>query len=378
MSDRPDAWAARRRAWRIERLAPSLERLPERRERFATLGDLPVEGLYGPWDLERGADDGDAAGPRRPDRGRPPRRPAARRRRPLRRRRPVRDVGLPGRAAVHPRHPPDGLPLAAVDDAHVRRASARPRTRTPASGSCSTPARRASRSPTTCRPCTATTPTTPRPRASSGPAASRVSSLADMELLLDGPAARPRQHLDDDQRAGGADLGDVHRGGREGRACRGPRSRARPRTTSSRSTSPRRSSCTRPSRRCGSWSTRSSSARRELPRWNTVSISGYHIREAGSTAVQELAFTIADGMAYVEAASPAACGSTTSRPGSRSSSTATRDFFEEIAKFRASRRIWWKLMSERYRAENERSTWMRFHTQTAGRVADARSSRSTT
>ncbi len=104
----------------------------------------------------------------------------------------------------------------------------------------------------------------------------------------------------------------------------------------------------------------------ELPRWNTISISGYHIREAGSTAVQELAFTIADGMAYVEDAM---------RRGLRVDDFAPRlsfffnshsDFFEEIAKFRASRRIWWKLMTERYRAENERSTWMRFHTQTAG------------
>jgi methylmalonyl-CoA mutase, N-terminal domain len=104
----------------------------------------------------------------------------------------------------------------------------------------------------------------------------------------------------------------------------------------------------------------------ELPRWNTVSISGYHIREAGSTAVQELAFTIADGMAYVEDAL---------RRGLRIDDFAPRlsfffnshsDFFEEIAKFRAARRIWYKLMSERYRAENERSTWLRFHTQTAG------------
>jgi methylmalonyl-CoA mutase, N-terminal domain len=104
----------------------------------------------------------------------------------------------------------------------------------------------------------------------------------------------------------------------------------------------------------------------ELPRWNTISISGYHIREAGSTAVQELAFTIADGMAYVEDAL---------RRGLRIDEFAPRlsfffnshsDFFEEIAKFRAARRIWWKLMSQRYRAENERSTWMRFHTQTAG------------
>jgi len=105
---------------------------------------------------------------------------------------------------------------------------------------------------------------------------------------------------------------------------------------------------------------------RELPKWNTISISGYHIREAGSTAVQELAFTIADGMAYVEEAL---------RRGLRVDDFAPRlsfffnshsDFFEEIAKFRAARRIWWKLMTQRYRAENERSTWMRFHTQTAG------------
>ncbi len=105
---------------------------------------------------------------------------------------------------------------------------------------------------------------------------------------------------------------------------------------------------------------------REMPRWNTISISGYHIREAGSTAVQELAFTIADGMAYVEDAI---------RRGLRVDEFAPRlsfffnshsDFFEEIAKFRAARRIWWKLMTQRYRAENERSTWMRFHTQTAG------------
>jgi methylmalonyl-CoA mutase N-terminal domain/subunit len=105
---------------------------------------------------------------------------------------------------------------------------------------------------------------------------------------------------------------------------------------------------------------------RELPRWNTISISGYHIREAGSTAVQELAFTIADGIAYVEDA--------LSR-GMRFDDFASRlsfffnshnDFFEEIAKFRAARRIWYKLCRERFGAENERSTWMRFHTQTAG------------
>jgi len=105
---------------------------------------------------------------------------------------------------------------------------------------------------------------------------------------------------------------------------------------------------------------------REMPRWNTISISGYHIREAGSTAVQELAFTIADGIAYVEDAL---------RRGLRFDDFAPRlsfffnshnDFFEEVAKFRAARRMWHRLCVERFGAENDRSTWMRFHTQTAG------------
>jgi methylmalonyl-CoA mutase N-terminal domain/subunit len=105
---------------------------------------------------------------------------------------------------------------------------------------------------------------------------------------------------------------------------------------------------------------------RELPRWNTVSISGYHIREAGSTAVQELAFTIADGMAYVEAALERGLDVDEFAPRLSFFFNSHSDFFEEIAKFRASRRIWWKLMTQRYRARQERSTWMRFHTQTAG------------
>ncbi|HUG30814.1 MAG TPA: methylmalonyl-CoA mutase family protein [Candidatus Limnocylindria bacterium] len=105
---------------------------------------------------------------------------------------------------------------------------------------------------------------------------------------------------------------------------------------------------------------------KEMPRWNTVSISGYHIREAGSTAVQELAFTIADGMAYVEAAIERGLRVDDFAPRLSFFFNSHSDFFEEIAKFRASRRIWHQLMTERYHAENERSTWMRFHTQTAG------------
>ena len=105
---------------------------------------------------------------------------------------------------------------------------------------------------------------------------------------------------------------------------------------------------------------------KEMPRWNTISISGYHIREAGSTAVQELAFTIADGMAYVEAAIERGLRVDDFAPRLSFFFNSHSDFFEEIAKFRASRRIWHRLMTERYHAENERSTWMRFHTQTAG------------
>jgi methylmalonyl-CoA mutase, N-terminal domain len=105
---------------------------------------------------------------------------------------------------------------------------------------------------------------------------------------------------------------------------------------------------------------------RELPKWNTVSISGYHIREAGSTAVQELAFTIADGMAYVEACLGRGLRVDDFAPRLSFFFNSHSDFFEEIAKFRAARRVWYKLMTERYRAENERSTWLRFHTQTAG------------
>ncbi len=105
---------------------------------------------------------------------------------------------------------------------------------------------------------------------------------------------------------------------------------------------------------------------RELPRWNTISISGYHIREAGSTAVQELAFTIADGIAYVEDALARGMRFDDFAPRLSFFFNSHNDFFEEIAKFRAARRIWYKLATERFGAENERSTWMRFHTQTAG------------
>ncbi|MCA1728952.1 MAG: methylmalonyl-CoA mutase family protein [Actinobacteria bacterium] len=107
-------------------------------------------------------------------------------------------------------------------------------------------------------------------------------------------------------------------------------------------------------------------ATEHMPKWNTVSISGYHIREAGSTAAQELAFTLSDGFAYVEAGIEAGLDVDDFAPRLSFFFNSHIDFFEEIAKFRAARRIWATVMKEKYGAKDERSLKMRFHTQTAG------------
>ena len=110
---------------------------------------------------------------------------------------------------------------------------------------------------------------------------------------------------------------------------------------------------------------------RELPRWNTISISGYHIREAGSTAVQEVAFTFANAIAYVQAAVDA--GLDADRFGQRLSFffNAHNDFLEEVAKFRAARRLWARIMRDRFGATDPRAQQLRFHTQTAGSTLTA-------
>ncbi len=107
-------------------------------------------------------------------------------------------------------------------------------------------------------------------------------------------------------------------------------------------------------------------ATEHMPKWNTISISGYHIREAGSTAAQELAFTLADGFAYVEAGVEAGLDVDDFAPRFSFFFNSHIDFFEEICKFRAARRIWATVMKEKYGAKDERSLLMRFHTQTAG------------
>lgn len=104
----------------------------------------------------------------------------------------------------------------------------------------------------------------------------------------------------------------------------------------------------------------------EVPQWNPVSVSGYHIREAGSTSVQELAYTLADGFAYIEACMERGMDIDEFAPRISFFFNSHLDFFEEIAKFRAARRIYAKRMKEKYGAKNPRSWWLRFHTQTAG------------
>ena len=110
---------------------------------------------------------------------------------------------------------------------------------------------------------------------------------------------------------------------------------------------------------------------KNVPKWNTISISGYHIREAGSTAAQEIAFTIADGIAYIEAALKAGMKIDEFAPRLSFFWNAHNNVLEEVAKFRASRRIWARILKERFHAENAKSMKLRFHTQTAGSMLTA-------
>lgn len=111
--------------------------------------------------------------------------------------------------------------------------------------------------------------------------------------------------------------------------------------------------------------------RGELPEWNTISISGYHIREAGATAVQEVAFTLGNALAYVEAASARGLSVDEFAPRISFFFNAHSDFFEEVAKFRAARRLWARLVAERFHPQSQRSLMLRFHAQTAGSTLTA-------
>ena len=108
-----------------------------------------------------------------------------------------------------------------------------------------------------------------------------------------------------------------------------------------------------------------------VPRWNTISISGYHMREAGSTAAQEVAFTLANGIAYVDAAVKAGLDVDVFAGRLSFFYACHSNLLEEVAKFRAARKLWAKIMKERFEAKSERSMMMRFHTQTGGATLTA-------
>ena len=334
MTDRPADWAARRRAWQRDRLGPALERAAERKPRFSTISDMPVDGLYGPWSLdEQGID-------------------------------PPQDIGLPGEPpftrGIHPSGYRSRLwtmrmfaGFGAAEDTNARFRQLLDAGQTGLSIAYDMP--------------TLYGYDTDDPEAEGefGTCGVAVSSLADMEVLLAGlPLEQVSTSMTINSPAApiwamyivAAERAGVPRAALEG-------------TTQNdilKEFIAQKEYLFPPAPSMRLVTDTIEFGTREMPRWNTVSISGYHIREAGSTAVQELAFTIADGMAYVEDAIARGLRVDDFAPRLSFFFNSHSDFFEEIAKFRASRRIWHKLMTERYGAENERSTWMRFHTQTAG------------
>jgi len=356
-------WSARKRAWEARRLTPAIDRAPERKPRFSTISDTEIDRLYGPWSWQPGSDGLPAGGggPTLVDhhgdhlRKEPGRWDDAD---------PLRDIGLPGEPpftrGIHPTGYRSRLwtmrmfaGFGAAEDTNARFRSLLAAGQTGLSIAYDMP--------------TLYGYDTDDAEAEGefGTCGVAVSSLADMEVLLAGlPLDRVSTSMTINSPAApiwamyivAAEKAGFPRAALEGTT---QNDILKEFVAQKEFLFP-----IEPSMRLVTDTIEFGT--HELPRWNTVSISGYHIREAGSTAIQELAFTIADGMAYVEACLERGLRVDDFAPRLSFFFNSHSDFFEEIAKFRASRRIWFKLMTERYRAENERSTWMRFHTQTAG------------
>ena len=201
-----------------------------------------------------------------------------------------------------------------------------------------------------------------------------IDSLADMEELFAGIPLGIGLHVDDDQRDRHRAAGALHRGrrGKQGLAADAQRSLSGTIQNDILKEYVARGTYIYPPRASLRIVTDMFAyCDRELPNWNTISISGYHIREAGSTAVQEVAFTFANAIAYVQAAVDA--GLDVNRLGQRLSFffNAHNDFLEEVAKYRAARRLWATIMRDRFGATNPRAQQLRFHTQTAGSTLTA-------
>jgi methylmalonyl-CoA mutase N-terminal domain/subunit len=326
------SWSARRQAWEADRLGPALARAPERLNRFSTISDVEVDRLYGPWS----AADRD----------------------------PTATIGFPGEPpftrGVHPTGYRSRLwtmrmfaGFGAAEDTNARFRQLLDAGQTGLSIAYDMP--------------TLYGYDTDDPEAEGefGTCGVAISTLADMEVLLDRlPLDRVSTSMTINSPA--APIWAMYIAAAEKRGF--PRAVLEGTTQNDilKEYIAQKEFLFPPEPSLRLVTDTIEFGTLEMPRWNTVSISGYHIREAGSTAVQELAFTIADGMAYTEAAIARGLRVDDFAPRLSFFFNSHSDFFEEIAKFRAARRIWWRLMTERYGAENERSTWLRFHTQTAG------------
>src|SRR6476659_4487372 len=332
MTDRSGEWAARRRAREGDRLDPGRERAAERKRSFSTISDMPIEPLYGPWS----ASEVD----------------------------PLEAIGLPGEPpftrGIHPSGYRSRLwtmrmfaGFGAAEDTNARFRQLLAAGQTGLSIAYDMP--------------TLYGYDTDDPEAEGefGTCGVAVSSLADMEVLLDGlPLHRVSTSMTINSPA--APIWAMYIVAAEKAGVSSDRLEGTTQNDILKEFVAQKEFLFPPEPSMRLVTDTIEFGTRELPRWNTISISGYHIREAGSTAVQELAFTIADGMAYTEAAIARGLRVDDFAPRLSFFFNSHSDFFEEIAKFRASRRIWHDLMTKRYNAENERSAWMRFHTQTAG------------
>ncbi len=348
-------WGEHRDRWKRERLDPALERQPERRGRFITQSGVEIEPVYTPADLANPANDPDAGRPRYrfspPDQG-------------LTGWDSIEDVGLPGdppfTRGIHPTGHRGRLwtmrmfaGFGTAEDTNERFKKLIAAGGTGLSIAYDMPT------------LYGYDHDDPMAEGEFGTCGVAVSSLADMELLLEGlPVGEISTSMTINSPAAmiwamyivAAEKAGVPRGQLTGTLQNDILKEFIAQKEYIFPPAPSLKLVTD----TVEWGTR------ELPRWNTISVSGYHIREAGSTAVQELAFTIADGIAYAEDAIARGMRFDDFAPRLSFFFNSHNDFFEEIAKFRAARRIWYKLCRERFGAENERSTWMRFHTQTAG------------
>ena len=178
-----------------------------------------------------------------------------------------------------------------------------------------------------------------------------IDSLYDMETLFNGHPSRQGLDEHDDQRPRGGDARDVHRRRRKAGRAAPTSSTAPSRTTCSRSTSPAARTSSRPGRASAVAADIMAYCAKQVPQWNTISVSGYHIREAGSTAAQEIGFSFANACAYMDAALEQGVGIDEVAPRISWIFNTHNNFFEEIAKYRALRRLWARLLKEQLRRE---------------------------